>query len=73
MPVLKTRRRRHHDTASHIGTLGQFDLARDKENAAVGKDDADSREEYVDEVDKGGYYMFLESRGDGHGDAGVDE
>lgn len=40
MPILRTRGRRGH--ASHVWALGKLKLARDKENASVGEDDAKS-------------------------------
>ena len=39
---MRTRGRRGHDTASHVGALGKLKLARDKENASVGENDAES-------------------------------
>lgn len=52
--------------------LGEFEWARDEEDAAIGEDDAEMREEEIDKVTNGGYDVLFGSRGESGRDAGVD-
>ena len=71
--ILSTRGRRRHDAAIQVGALGNFELARDKDDAAVCENDADSWEEDVDEGGKGGYNVCFASSSHAGGDAEANE